>query len=242
VKNAYDAILSTMNLSIFQEWKKNIWKWGIPLKITLFLWLAVEGRLSTWDKLQAKGWIGSGICLLCNKNAEDIAHLFIHCPFVVLVWANCAQLQNTIYIWIGNTINQCMEEWVGNKAMTKRLPALVCWHIWLECNNLLFEGKGPSTWSVAHRTLNMLRNLPNGTKTITKILRVNSIFRINGYSLAFFDGASMDRGSNCGAGGTIFCSDLTKYRWHFNGGAGTNTKAELLGAWASLFLAKKLDI
>jgi ribonuclease HI len=52
----------------------------------------------------------------------------------------------------------------------------------------------------------------------------------------------VDRGSNCGAGGTIFCSDLTNYRWHFNGGDGTNTKVELLGMWASLFLSKKLDI
>jgi hypothetical protein len=176
-KNAYDVILSTMNLPICQGWKKNIWKWGLPLKITLFFWMAMEGRLSTWDKLQSKGWIGLGICLLCNQNAEDIAHLFIHCPFVVSVWAKCAQLQNTIYIWTSNSINQCMEEWVGNKAMTKRLPALVCWHIWLELNNLLFEGKGPSTWSVAHKTLNMLWNLPNGTKMVTKSLRVNFYFQ-----------------------------------------------------------------
>jgi ribonuclease HI len=71
---------------------------------------------------------------------------------------------------------------------------------------------------------------------------VNSIIRLNGYSMAFFDGASVERGTNCGAGGTIICRDLTEYRWHFNGGAGTNTKAELLGAWASLFIAKQLEI
>ena len=79
-----------------------------------------------------------------------------------------------------------MEDWVDNKALTKRLPALVCWHIWLKRNNLLFEGKGPSTWSVVHVTLNMLRNLPSGTKSVSKSLRVNSIFMINGYSVAFF--------------------------------------------------------
>jgi ribonuclease HI len=32
------------------------------------------------------------------------------------------------------------------------------------------------------------------------------------------------------------------YRWYFNGGSGTNTKAELLGAWDTLTIAKLLDI
>jgi ribonuclease HI len=31
-------------------------------------------------------------------------------------------------------------------------------------------------------------------------------------------------------------------RWFFNCGSGTNTKAELVGVWASLFLANLLDI
>jgi hypothetical protein len=202
----------------------------------------MEGRLTTWDKIQSKGWHGPGICLLCKQNTKDIAHLFIHCSFVVSVWAKCAQLQNSNYKWTGISINQCMEYWFDNKALSKRLLVLVCWHIWLEHNNLLFEGKGPSTWSVVHRTLSMLGNLPIGTKSVPKILRVNSIFRINGYSVAFFYDASVERGTNYGAGGIIFCRDMTKHRWHFNGGAGTNTKSELLGAWASLFIAKQLDI
>jgi ribonuclease HI len=33
-----------------------------------------------------------------------------------------------------------------------------------------------------------------------------------------------------------------KYRWFINGGEGTNTKAELLGAWSTLILAHHLKI
>jgi ribonuclease HI len=60
--------------------------------------------------------------------------------------------------------------------------------------------------------------------------------------VAFFDGASVARGSSCGAGGVIKTGDALEFRWYFNGGEGTNTNAELLGTWASLFIANHLDI
>jgi len=40
----------------------------------------------------------------------------------------------------------------------------------------------------------------------------------------------------CGAGGKIALSTHTIIRWTLNGGQGTNTKAELIAAWASLLL------
>jgi ribonuclease HI len=60
--------------------------------------------------------------------------------------------------------------------------------------------------------------------------------------LAFFDGASIAGGSKCGIGGTIKCINTQAHRWYFNCGDGTNTKAELLGAWATVTIAKHLDI
>jgi len=33
-----------------------------------------------------------------------------------------------------------------------------------------------------------------------------------------------------------------EYRWYLNYGAGTNTKAELMGAWVALFISKHLNI
>jgi len=58
----------------------------------------------------------------------------------------------------------------------------------------------------------------------------------------YFDGALVTRGIICGAGGNIKCRDSKEYRWYINYGAGTNIKVELLGAWASLFITKYLDI
>jgi ribonuclease HI len=65
---------------------------------------------------------------------------------------------------------------------------------------------------------------------------------MEGYSLATFDGAAVAGGTNCGAGGTIKTINAQVFHWFFNCGAGTNTKAELLGAWATLTITKLLNL
>jgi ribonuclease HI len=49
-------------------------------------------------------------------------------------------------------------------------------------------------------------------------------------------------GSKCGAGGIIKISEAEEYKWTFNCGNGSNTKAELLSAWVTFTLANKLTI
>jgi ribonuclease HI len=45
-----------------------------------------------------------------------------------------------------------------------------------------------------------------------------------------------------GAGGVIRCNEQISYKWTFNCFEGTNTRAELLGVWATLILATRLDL
>jgi ribonuclease HI len=55
--------------------------------------------------------------------------------------------------------------------------------------------------------------------------------------LACFDGATLSNGECCGAGGIIKTHASKVIKWYINCGAGTNTKAELMGLWATLTLA-----
>jgi ribonuclease HI len=59
---------------------------------------------------------------------------------------------------------------------------------------------------------------------------------------AWFDRAALTNGSLSGAGGLIKITHNTYYKWTFNCGPGTNTRAEFLGAWATLYLASRLCI
>jgi ribonuclease HI len=72
--------------------------------------------------------------------------------------------------------------------------------------------------------------------------------RRSGYCLqknritGWFDGASQRNGEISGVGGLISLNEQNSYRWSLNCGRGTNTRAELLGAWAILTLAHRLAI
>jgi ribonuclease HI len=133
-----------------------------------------------------------------------------------------------------------MESWLQNKSAPKCLPAIISWFLWLEHNKSLFEGVKPSISVVIHRTLNILTY--NHYDRSLSTLRLSTFARMDGFALAFFDGASINDGATCGAGGTIKIFPDADIRWFFNAGAGSNTKAELIGVWATLFLAKHLDI
>jgi ribonuclease HI len=61
-------------------------------------------------------------------------------------------------------------------------------------------------------------------------------------TVAWFDGAAQLDGILCGAGGVLKLPDFTVIRWVLNCGRGTNTKAELMGAWETLRLASHMSL
>jgi ribonuclease HI len=60
--------------------------------------------------------------------------------------------------------------------------------------------------------------------------------------ITWFDRAAQLDGILCGAGGYILINSHTSIKWTINCGQGTNTKAKLMGVWASLILAHRLNI
>jgi hypothetical protein len=144
VKNIYEAIQSTQNLPLITGWKIRLWKWDIPLKIKLFLWLAVNNKIATWDNLLHRGWSGPGRCILCKKETEDCNHLFIICSFTRAVWETLKRHTKGVYCWSGNNLGECFSNWTEAKSSNLSLAALTCWNIWIARNEAIFEGKMPS--------------------------------------------------------------------------------------------------
>jgi hypothetical protein len=149
VKNAYNALMTTLWMQPIGGWRLKFWKWDLPLKIKLFIWLAVENKILSWDNLQLKGWEGPSSCHLCKKESETINHLMIHCIFTKKVWARICTGLKFKKEWEGNTITDCYKRWLEEKTVPTTLPALICWNIWLERNKVIFEQGSPSSimWS-----------------------------------------------------------------------------------------------
>jgi hypothetical protein len=153
VKNTYLAILSTQGLARIGGWRQVVWKWDIQLKIKLFIWLAPENKILTWNNLQQRGWEGPSRCHLCKQDSENITHLFIHLSFTKSVWERLVFGQKYKKCWEGNTLSDCFKNWVEDKSVPSMIVAHICWYIWLERNTTIFEETTPSIHSVIYKAL-----------------------------------------------------------------------------------------
>jgi len=71
---------------------------------------------------------------------------------------------------------------------------------------------------------------------------LNPLIQDSDHIISFFDGASILKVQKCGAGGIFKFSSQKVCRWFLNGGSGTNSKDELLGAWGTLTMEKMWNI
>jgi hypothetical protein len=227
VRNVYEALLHSQNFTAESPGLLKIWKWSLPLKILLFFWLCTKNRILTWEALRRRGWQGPGLCLLCKHNTEDLDHLMVHCSFTINCWNRLSRLLPLQAVWNGVSFTDCLDNWLAARSAPHPLVAHVCWQIWLERNQLLFEGRPPSCDAVIHRILSSF----HWKLSSIKDLHVKPVyFSLDpGSTIICFDGAAQANGHCCGAGGTLKTHSSRVTKWFMNCGDGSNTKAELNG-------------
>jgi hypothetical protein len=126
IGNFYNALAKEYWLTPITGWRKQIWSWDIAYKLKLFIWLALENKILTWDNLRKRGWAGPSICFLCFNAEETNTHLFINCSFSQTTWYILSTIYNFNTIWGGRSITQCYETWILVEKAQRTLPALTC--------------------------------------------------------------------------------------------------------------------
>jgi ribonuclease HI len=105
---------------------------------------------------------------------------------------------------------------------------------------MLSEGRPPSCFAVIHRILSFFQWQSSTIKDFH--IKPVDFLLDPGSTLICFDGAALANGHCCGAGGTLKIHPFRVTKWFLNCGEGFNTKAELIGLWASLFLASSWSL
>ena len=121
---------------------KCIWKMPIPVKVKVFTWLLILGKLNVHSNLQrTKPYqaLSPGWCILCKKNNESIDHLFLHCEFSLRQWFNI--LKEFGMEWVIPrtctellTLGQVFHLTKKGKTLWKVAVSATFWPIWLERN------------------------------------------------------------------------------------------------------------
>ncbi|WVZ63805.1 hypothetical protein U9M48_013410 [Paspalum notatum var. saurae] len=92
-KSAYEVMfIGTIK---FSPWKQ-IWKTWAPAKCSFFIWLVINNRCWTADRLAKRGLPHHPACPLCDQAAETINHVLSSCVLAREVWTLVLQRLNII--------------------------------------------------------------------------------------------------------------------------------------------------
>ncbi|KAK1289641.1 hypothetical protein QJS10_CPB18g00674 [Acorus calamus] len=125
-----------------------IWKWRVPCKIKLFIWLVLQGRILT--KMYRAKWRPEEPteCTFCGNEPESIEHLLFNCTTSACFWERLGEaagfrcaFHDMEELWqlMDALLNQ------GEKCTQGRFRRIVIpaglWTIWRVRNAMLFKGQ-----------------------------------------------------------------------------------------------------
>ena len=117
-----------------------VWKLKLPPKIKLFAWLLLQRKLSTRNRL-AKYQSVEDICPFCNFDSETPHHLFRACLYSSKIWN---ALNSFIPIVPPCNIDWSILNWNVQFPLLIEKVIAVCWKIWYQRNNFIFQNKHPT--------------------------------------------------------------------------------------------------
>jgi hypothetical protein len=130
-----------------------IWRTWAPQKVKFFLWLALQDRCWTAERLARRGLQHHPRCLLCDQLPETMHHLLLECPFAKQVW-------HEVLSWLRMTCripgaeDASLSDWMAKvkPALPKPLrkgfasaSLLIPWMLWKHRNDCVFDRAQPST-------------------------------------------------------------------------------------------------
>ncbi|GJT54657.1 RNA-directed DNA polymerase, eukaryota, reverse transcriptase zinc-binding domain protein [Tanacetum coccineum] len=125
-------------------WAKLVWYSQCIPKQSFILWMAIQGKLMTCDRMEKWGSYDMTVCALCKSDAESHDYLFFNCPFSQAIWMELKtlmQFQSNAIGWEG-IINELAEK--PNKSSIWSIVRRLClagavYSIWRERNNRIFR-------------------------------------------------------------------------------------------------------
>ncbi|CAN1342454.1 hypothetical protein LINPERPRIM_LOCUS39462 [Linum perenne] len=155
VASFYQALRSTFEECIDDDFPwATIWEKQANPRARIFLWTAVHEGCLTIDNLKKRGFSLTNWCCLCKAEEESISHLLVQCNISRYIWEFFFKLFK-IVIPMPKDLKGLAAMWVGVKSdqacfssLVRILPHAICWAIWKERNNRIFQDEERSINSI----------------------------------------------------------------------------------------------
>lgn len=140
------------------HWKRIICNTRASPKSAFIVWLALQNRLATKDRLLSWNLNIDGQCVLCQKSPETLHHLFFQCEYSAAIWSKVMQFSGD-QRWNQNWPE--LIEWMAKKSRSTKdtdsyrnvLFVESIYAIWIQKNSKVFSNKLDSCSNVANRIL-----------------------------------------------------------------------------------------
>ena len=148
-KSAYAAFF--VGTIKFAPWRR-IWKSWAPLHCKFFIWLAINNRCWTADRLAKRGLPHHEVCPLCDQEEENIQHILVGCVFTRQIWSLILQplhlsdltpsaSETRFSLWWKRALSAVPK---GIRKGLNSLIILVSWEVWKHRNSCVFENARPN--------------------------------------------------------------------------------------------------
>ncbi|XP_060210458.1 uncharacterized protein LOC132637380 [Lycium barbarum] len=146
------------------EWKCVMFHNAVKPKARFTMWLQLQNRLMTMDRLDKWGMQVDLQCVLCSKHNETRDHLFLHCEYSLFVWHKIKHwLQLNMFI---NTNWEQHLRWVVASSKGKTQAAQIfrlayaetIYALWIERNQRVFDKK-TRPWSIVAKEIAYMCNV-----------------------------------------------------------------------------------
>lgn len=143
------------------SWYNSVWFSRAIPRHSFHMWLVIQNRFPTRDRLINWGLQVHPNCLLCNRNQETRNHLFFSCDFSYDLWVIVARRLDLLpnRDW-EVTLDQMISL---PQPLTQRLLSLLAWHstvywLWNERNTRLHNNSFRSVDQIFRQIDRQLRN------------------------------------------------------------------------------------
>jgi ribonuclease HI len=239
VNSAFHSIIHANFKEEKQWWFKAIWLVKIPSKIILFVWLCLKDSILSGVNYQRRGGIRPFACSLCLAAEDSTEHIFNSCKVSKFLWKEILALLKIQDEWGDQTLEGNLLNWFFRHPKKRHVPFMVIWGIWKYRNKILFENWQRQDSAIVKKIFLSIQEIQEDIKPDKLDYILNPVY-FDDSPIGYFDGAAS--GNKCGIGLYIKISNVHNYKAFFAGGEGNNMKAELLGLWGLLHLAKTLSL
>ncbi|WVZ53086.1 hypothetical protein U9M48_004072 [Paspalum notatum var. saurae] len=135
--------------------QKRIWKSWAPMNCRFFIWLAINNKCWTSDRLAKRGMPHQPACPFCDQAEETINHILVGCVLSMEVWTWILRELRLDVIPPPNSSSRFCSWWSRAAATLDNnlkkgfnsLVILVAWMLWRHRNACVFDGATSSASS-----------------------------------------------------------------------------------------------